>query len=685
MPVDSSITTEGNTVQEAVDKALRVLNIPKEHAKIKILSEGKQGFLGLGAKRAKVTVCLKAEMVAERELTDILDDLDIQDATAEQQAKLKMADRRLGLVEVRDGTVFITDPAVEGKYATIKPGKNVKLKINGKEIEEETYVSGEDKIELELTGDEPVSALELHVSPDKTEACLKLLSSPGAKYELIEQPPTNRLILLAEREKVIEPPPVTLAEVKKYLRDNGIVVGVKEEAVQQVIDNPNREGFLVAEGQKPVNGEDAYIRYPFLENQKENPEEGLFGRYKVLSVTPGEILAIRVPGREGQDGWAVTGEALPAKKPADCEILVKNGCQVIDNGQKAVAEIAGRPGLETLGNKTFLSVDPVYEVKQVNQNSGNIKFTGDVKVQTDVHDGCMIEADGNIEVFGDVTRATLKAGAGVTVHKMVLGSKILAGGRAAVYSSIKPLLSQIKELLVKMFGVAEQLRNTQSFKTADLQAKGDGPLVQLLIDSKFQDLSKAVNELSNVVFSTDQSMHEEVLDTTKLLQKNLTGLGPLALKKIEHLQTIEKGVDQIITLLDSCMRKADCIRVRYVQNSSLLSSGDIIIEGQGGYISSITAGGEVIVTGKPGIARGVKITAHGNVTVKELGSEFDTQTSVKIKGNGKVSAELVHPNVVIQLGNKKFRVDSPCRNFDAYLNFEGRLVVDKLSAETKNK
>ncbi len=681
MPVDSCITTEGNTVQEAVNKALRALNITEEHANIEVLWEGKQGFLGVGSQPAKVRVSIKEEAQAERELTDILIDLDIKPGAVAQQ-KPKEVDMKMGLVEVKEGRLVVTNPVEEGKYAAIKPAGNVKLIINGQEITEETHVKEEDEIQALPVHDEPISSLELTVSDDGQEARLRYEYRPGARYRLKEQARANRLELISEVEEIVEVSPKTMEDIRKFLMENGITVGIDEEALLQVVEQPNsKDSFLIARGRQPVPGVDASVRYPYLENQPDNEEDGLFGRNRLVSVTPGEVIAVKVPKKDGQDGWTVTGQVIPVKEPADCEICVKNGCELDKDGEQAIANMSGRPVVETTGNKTIVSVEPVYEVQEVNQNTGDIKFSGDVEVRGNVEEGRRIEADGNIEVFGDVTRATLMAGASVTVHKMVLGSTIVAGGRSAVYSAILPDLKTVREVLEKMYDVAQQLKSAPGFKTSDLQAKGDGPLIQLLLDNKFHDLPKIIGEICKKVMGEGQAVHEDVLNLANLLQRSLCGLGPLQLSSIELLKAVQKAIDQVIHLVSGSIRKDDSIKLKYVQNSTLVSGNDIIIEGQGGYISSITAGGNVIVDGSPGIARGVKITANGNVMVKELGSEFDTQTSVKIKGKGKVSAGFVHPNVIVQVGGEKVRTDRAYKNFDVYVNHEGRLTVDKLSAQ----
>ncbi len=51
------LEVEGNTVEEAIEKALKELKLPRKNVKIQVLSEEKKGLFGMpGAKPAKVRV-----------------------------------------------------------------------------------------------------------------------------------------------------------------------------------------------------------------------------------------------------------------------------------------------------------------------------------------------------------------------------------------------------------------------------------------------------------------------------------------------------------------------------------------------------------------------------------------------------------------------------------------------------
>lgn len=57
MKKTKSIESEGKTVEEAIEKALQELRLPRNKVKIETLSEEKKGLFGMpGAKPAKVRV-----------------------------------------------------------------------------------------------------------------------------------------------------------------------------------------------------------------------------------------------------------------------------------------------------------------------------------------------------------------------------------------------------------------------------------------------------------------------------------------------------------------------------------------------------------------------------------------------------------------------------------------------------
>ena len=56
----SGVEVEGNTVEDAIKKALRLLNVSRNEVKIRVVCEEKKGIFGMeGEKPAKIKVTLK--------------------------------------------------------------------------------------------------------------------------------------------------------------------------------------------------------------------------------------------------------------------------------------------------------------------------------------------------------------------------------------------------------------------------------------------------------------------------------------------------------------------------------------------------------------------------------------------------------------------------------------------------
>ena len=54
------IEVEGHTVKDAIDKALKLLNVTKDQVSVRIVCEGKKGLFGMeGAQPAKVIVTIR--------------------------------------------------------------------------------------------------------------------------------------------------------------------------------------------------------------------------------------------------------------------------------------------------------------------------------------------------------------------------------------------------------------------------------------------------------------------------------------------------------------------------------------------------------------------------------------------------------------------------------------------------
>ena len=54
------VETEGDTIDKAIDNALRLLGVEREKITVDILSEGKKGILGFGSQKARIATLRKS-------------------------------------------------------------------------------------------------------------------------------------------------------------------------------------------------------------------------------------------------------------------------------------------------------------------------------------------------------------------------------------------------------------------------------------------------------------------------------------------------------------------------------------------------------------------------------------------------------------------------------------------------
>ena len=57
------VETEGDTIDKAIDNALRLLGVERDKITVDILSEGKKGILGFGSQKARIRATLRKSAI----------------------------------------------------------------------------------------------------------------------------------------------------------------------------------------------------------------------------------------------------------------------------------------------------------------------------------------------------------------------------------------------------------------------------------------------------------------------------------------------------------------------------------------------------------------------------------------------------------------------------------------------
>jgi uncharacterized protein (DUF342 family) len=238
---------------------------------------------------------------------------------------------------------------------------------------------------------------------------------------------------------IIPPKPrgreLDIDDVLEALGDSDVVVGIKQEVISQSLENESYNvPVIVAEGMKPVNGEDAKIVFNFRTEKKIQLEEDEKGQMNfkdldlVENVVAGQLLATKTKATEGKTGRTVSNRILEAKDGNDVDFNLGKNTELSSDGMSVIATINGQV---TLFNQK-INVEPIFEVKgDVDIHTGNILFLGTVIVKGNVEDGFSIKAAGDIEIMGSVGKCLLDAEGDVHIKQGImgkLGGVIKAGG-----------------------------------------------------------------------------------------------------------------------------------------------------------------------------------------------------------------------------------------------------------------
>ncbi len=227
-------------------------------------------------------------------------------------------------------------------------------------------------------------------------------------------------------------------DLKQFLKDNNIVYGVKEEAIENIFQKKRFEqSILIATGQRVIDGKDGEIKYYFDPEVKAKVDEKGNVNYKELNliqnVKKGQKIVEVTPPVEGVEGQTVFGKKIPPKigKPYPLP-AGKNAEPDPNNPNILTAGIAGHVMLKGRN----IEVDPVFIIKEsVDFSTGNIDYIGSVIVNGDVKSGFSVKAKNDIEVNGIVEDAVIEAGGNVLLKTGFVGrgdGKIFAVGKVMI-------------------------------------------------------------------------------------------------------------------------------------------------------------------------------------------------------------------------------------------------------------
>jgi|GEM_PF-848375 len=514
-----------------------------------------------------------------------------------------------GTIEVVDGVVKVTAPKGRGVDASVFINHpQLIFTLNGEMVTGNKSVKEGDQIEISFENISPESHLKIELSENQLEAKLLIDRIPGKRYFLKDMEKTSRGVFQLDFE-AIYPKKITVEELKEAL----ITYGIREEfilsmALKKAANTNESIEVVAAKGKPPVESKRpdiVYCKEIFV-------KEILRGLEPVIGT--GDVLAEKKgPAVMGKPGTDVKGLEIKVEKVTDVDLAAIDGAEVVDN--KVLATRDGRPYLK----KGEVGVVPLLTViGDLDKDTENIAFDGDVVVKGNVQDHMVIKATGNISIIGSVYHSELYADQNVEIQGKVIGGILQAGDANSIYQVLLPYLSQMLEITEKIFSGLHMNdgRTVQDIMECINNGK-DG------IDGIFSDIDKLWDMLGSAQAETMADLRKHyslVFKEIKLLRK----------EGFNELNILYERVQKIVEDMEEELEDARLIKVVYAQGSTLKSSGDIEITGEGTYQSKLLAGNDIRYTRPGNVVKGGTLIAGKHIHAGIIGTPSEIQTFCKV-------------------------------------------------------
>jgi uncharacterized protein (DUF342 family) len=433
------VDAEGPTLEDAAAEAATMLGVSVKHIEYEIIEKGSEGFLGTGKKDWKIRAYeqIKSQTAKTGEYAD-LEDLE----TAAPVIENKDGE---AYVNLRSGEAFlkVVPPQGSGKKATEKQALDALAARVVKDIDTELVAeviksTSSDYVKVGTFISNPINDASLTIDVDDQDMKASIYAIPPGPGGSDLTP--DQIIL--------------------FLKNNRVYYGIKKDYLTEFCDKPiYKESILVAEGDKPINGRDAYIQYNFETNQsKVRLKEGSNGRVDfkdlniIQNVVMGQPLAKKIPPEMGTPGKTTNGKIIPARNGKDIPLPLGENVHASDDESIIIADKNG----QVLIVSGKVNVAPVYTVQgNVDLKTGNIIFLGTVIINGNVEPGFSVKAAGNIEVNGTVEKAELDAEGDIIVHQGITGKSegIIRAGHSLWARFIENAVVESGDMVVVSDGI----------------------------------------------------------------------------------------------------------------------------------------------------------------------------------------------------------------------------------------
>lgn len=575
-------------------------------------------------------------------------------------------------IKVTNGEVVIDSQCLEDDTPlSIMSCDGVKLYINGELCEKNVKYNVTALDEFTTVCDRiPGSRnITITIAEDHMKAYADISYTPEYVYKLKDRNTKKDLKLNAVKEPGKFPPKYTVTEIMNEVGKSGIKYGIIKENILQASSCEGCDNLIIAKGTKAVDDKPAEVKILFDLGDKIHLDNDSMDKidyknvYSISSIEAGQVLAEIIPEEQGKDGKTIKGDVIKRKTFKNKPIKAGEGCMI--EGNNVIATRSGRPS----SKNGVLSVNNVFNIKDVDMKCGNINFVGDVEINGSVNEGMTVKAGNSIIIKKDVDNAYVTAEGEINISGNIMHSKIYTGQVNIEKKEYLDILNTYKDELIGLIESVKKLNESSD------STKKISDLTRILIENRYKDIPKlSLNIISRCIKLHDENDNELI----EFLRSKVMGLNISNIKSIRDLDYLYELVEEEIDYYNDDMLIQSDIYVSYLQDSLVKSTGNIFVTGKGEYVTNLIALKNIEFLKSNSVARGGLISARGNIKLGTVGSTAGISTRIEVPKDGIITAEMAYSNTVFAFGKRSKTLDEDSKNLKAYTNKEGEIIIEKL-------
>lgn len=229
-------------------------------------------------------------------------------------------------------------------------------------------------------------------------------------------------------------------DVDELLLEAGITYGLDTEKVAEAKEYV-QEGLIefntiaIAKGRECGPSEDAYLKFkieigPIAGQLLKDGSIDFRERRVMVPVNEGDVLAIKIPAQPGTPGVNIFGEEIEATPGKDIVVKTKGDAEFSSETMEVVATAGGV--LSVVQGNT-IKVSSRQKIQgDIDFSVGNVESGNCLVITGSVQPGFKVKAEGDIEIGGTVSSASVDGQANVVIKGGITGQKTKISGEGDV-------------------------------------------------------------------------------------------------------------------------------------------------------------------------------------------------------------------------------------------------------------